>query len=860
MPDRSNRVRNAAKPVGPIEGNTRGRRSDLHCVSRYSLSSGAWIPTTTHPRALEPDALYDRLKALGIDFVTLTDTDSIDGAMAIAHHADVFVSEEITSQFPEDGFAVRILAYGISAEDHDEIARMRADLYALLALLRERQIAHAVARPLGPARGPAPTQEQIEKLLLLVPLWETRNGQLGPDANLLAERFLREATPEFVGALAARHALPLPPRPLAGSVGGSDDFSSHGAGRSLTRTPTEGGIAEFLADLRAARSIGEGEHGSAEQRAHALYSLAEIALSESPELLPEQSLEFAKGFARTLDAAGVVEPERALISGLRGILRETLGDVGGAILNHFASAFRGSMRETLQSPKVLTDLIGAPFGDRLAERGSHGAIFREVNARYIAAMTRYAESLRSLSSGPREHHVRELGALVGFHLLLLPYLVSYFQTGEERRTALRVARAITARPRFRPGAPRIAVFTDTYFDTNGIVTILERLEQWGIATGHDITIVTATGEREVRRDGFISLPVITEFGLPAYRDYALHFPSCLSVLELARSEAYDLIHVVTPGPVGISALLAARLLGIPLLGSYHTQLPEYARILTGNESLERVTWEFMRYFYSKCERILVPSQLQLEDLARRGFAKERLGLLPAGVDTRQFNPARRSDAFREAAGAKGKTLFLYVGRISREKDLELLADAYKRVLAEDAKVRLAFVGDGPLRADLEASLGATAHFTGVLKGEELAAAFASADVFVFPSATDTLGCVVLEAMASGLPPIVTDGGGAQESVRDGETGLVARAGNVTDFAAKMHDLASDARRRRAMGVRARAAALEVSWDKAFEKLYGDYEELSTHPTQERAPAQPAVATAPAPVHAPAPRDDEAPVR
>jgi glycosyltransferase involved in cell wall biosynthesis len=360
------------------------------------------------------------------------------------------------------------------------------------------------------------------------------------------------------------------------------------------------------------------------------------------------------------------------------------------------------------------------------------------------------------------------------------------------------------------------------------VTILERLEHWSLAAGRDVTIVTATGDREVRRDGFISLPVITEFGLPMYRDYALHFPSCLSVLELAQKESYDLIHVVTPGPVGISALIAARLLGIPLLGSYHTQLPEYARILTGNDSLERVLWEFMRYFYSKCERILVPSRLQMDDLAGRGFARERLGLLPAGVDTRLFNPARRSDEFRERVGAKRKTLLLYVGRVSREKDLDLLAAAYTRCLATGAAVRLAIVGDGPHREELERALGDSAYFAGILKGEELAAAFASADLFVFPSATDTLGCVVLEAMASGVPAIVTDGGGARESVQDGETGLVARAGSIDDFAAKILALAQDRARRRRMGARARAAALEVSWDKAFEKLYGDYAELTTH--------------------------------
>jgi len=807
-----------------------GCRVDLHCPSRRPGAPGDWFPDATASSPLDPQSLRDLLKSRGMDLVTLTDLDAIDGGLAIAHHPDVFLSEEISTAFPEDGFEVRLLAYGITPEDHAEITHRRDDLYALLSFLRDRRIPHALSRPLAACGDEAPTRERLEQLLLLVPLWETRNGRLGRDTNAVAERFLRAATPARIAELAARHALPIAPNPLRGAIGGSDDPSGLDAGRTYTYAAARGGLAAFLDDLRAGRTRGSGRHGSAERRAHALYSVAVDAFDQAPHLLPDRSLDFARGFARALEAAGAVEPERALIAGLRGIIHETLGDGSDGILRYLATALTGSIRETLTRPNLLADLVGAPLTAAVEERGDHAAVFREVNARYVATLTSIVGNPKELPRTPSEEHIRRLGALVGFHLLLLPYLVSFFQVGEERRTVQRIARALSARPRFRPGAPRIAVFTDTYYETNGVVSIIKELERWALATERDVTIVTASGEDAVRRDGFVNLPAVVEFELPHYRDFGLHFPSVLSVLELAETEGYDLIHVTTPGPVGASALLAARLLGIPLLGSYHTQIPEYARILTGSERFERVLWEFVRYIYSQCERVLAPSRAQVEDLAGRGFARERLGVLKTGVDVERFHPSRRSEAFRERVGAPaGTALLLYVGRVSKEKGLELLVEAHRSIIREGVSARLVIVGDGTYRPEMEAALGSDAFFTGTLLADELATAFASADVFVFPSTTDTFGCVVLEAMASGLPVVVTDGGGAKESVRDGETGFVARAGDAADFASKVARLASAPGTRRAMGRRARDAALGASWANAFEELYAEYEALSTWP-------------------------------
>jgi glycosyltransferase involved in cell wall biosynthesis len=780
-------------------------------------------------------ALYESLKSRGMSFVTFTDLDAIDAGVSIAHRPDAFLSEEISTLFPEDGFPVRILAYGISESQHVRIERCRGDLYALLAFLRASRIPHALSRPLAAHGAEEPTRERLERLTLLVPLWETRNGRLGRETNEVAERFLQSATPAQIAALAARHALPIAPNPLGAGIGGSDDPSGLDAGRTYTRIAplgrggAMGGTRALLEGLGAGAARAAGRHGTAERRAHAVYSRAVDAFDRAPHLLPDRSLDFARDFARTLEAAGVVEPERALIAGLRGIVDETLGDGSDGILRYLAAALTGSIRETLTRPHLLADLVGTPLNAAAEAGRDHAAVFRDVNARYVTTLTRIVGNPKELPLAPSEDHLRRLGALVGFHLLLLPYLVSFFQLGEERRTVQRIARALSARPRFRPGAPRIAVFTDTYYETNGVVSILTRLEKWALANERDVTIVTAFGEREVRRDGFVNLPSVVEFDLPFYRDFGLHFPSVLSVLELCEREGYDLIHVTTPGPVGACALLAARLLGIPLVGSYHTQVPEYARILTGSERLERVLWEFARYVYSQCERVLAPSSQQIADLAARGLARERLGLLRTGVDADLFHPRRRSAAFRERVGAQGSALLLYVGRVSKEKGLDLLADAYRRLLAEGVAARLVIVGDGPYRAELQAELGADAVFTGILKEEDLATAFASADLFVFPSATDTFGCVVLEAMASGMPVIVTDGGGARESVRDGATGFVARAGDAADFAAAIARLARSDAARRAMGRAAREAALASNWAGAFEALYSEYEALTTWP-------------------------------
>src|SRR4026209_1866806 len=223
------------------------------------------------------------------------------------------------------------------------------------------------------------------------------------------------------------------------------------------------------------------------------------------------------------------------------------------------------------------------------------------------------------------------------------------------------------------------------------------------------------------------------------------------MLDYIQREKFTEIIISTPGPVGLTALLAAKMLNLQTSGIYHTDFPQYVRILTEDSLLESAAWGYMHWFYGQLDTVFVNSEEYKQSWIKRGFDPAKLKILPRGLDTELFHPARRDSAFFEKFGASnGEVRLLYVGRISREKDLDLLADAYRRLRKEGLAVQLFVVGHGPYSKALAKSLP-DAFFTGYLKGKELVTAYASADIFVFPSTTDTFGNVILAGQAFGRP-------------------------------------------------------------------------------------------------------------
>src|SRR5438445_7759652 len=232
-----------------------------------------------------------------------------------------------------------------------------------------------------------------------------------------------------------------------------------------------------------------------------------------------------------------------------------------------------------------------------------------------------------------------------------------------------------------------------------------------------------------------------------------------------------------------------------------------------------MAWRYMHWFYGQLDTVYVNSEEYRQSWIRHGLNPERLKILPRGLDTELFHPARREPSFFEKFGACNREVrVLYVGRISREKDLDLLAAAYRLLRDEGLPVQLFVVGHGPYSDAFARSLP-EAFFTGYLTGNELATAYASADIFVFPSTTDTFGNVILEAQACGVPVIVSDSGGPKELVEDRTNGLITKSRDVNDFTQAIRSLVADPALRERMGNAARKSVTDRSWPNAFRKFW-----------------------------------------
>ncbi len=345
--------------------------------------------------------------------------------------------------------------------------------------------------------------------------------------------------------------------------------------------------------------------------------------------------------------------------------------------------------------------------------------------------------------------------------------------------------------------------------------------------GEQLVVVTSVGELTVTDGRIKNFRPIGEFELPEYELQKLSFPPILQVLDYIQREQFTEIIISTPGPMGLTGLLAADMLNLRKTAIYHTDFPEYIRILTEDRFLESLGWRYMQWLYGQQDTVFVNSEQYRQSWIDRGIDPEKLKLLPRGLDTELFSPARRDPTFWQKYAKKKSAIrnpkseivrLLYVGRLSKEKDLDVLAAAYTKLRDEKLPVKLVLVGHGPYTATLEETLP-DAIFTGYLAGNQLAIAYASADLFAFPSTTDTFGNVVLEAQASGLAAVVSDLGGPKELVEDGVDGIVTKAKDADDFARGIRTLVQDAELRKQMGARARDKVISRSWPNAFRKFW-----------------------------------------
>jgi glycosyltransferase involved in cell wall biosynthesis len=297
-----------------------------------------------------------------------------------------------------------------------------------------------------------------------------------------------------------------------------------------------------------------------------------------------------------------------------------------------------------------------------------------------------------------------------------------------------------------------------------------------------------------------------ELGVPGLPDLA----------ETLAEGRYDLVHVTAPGPAGVAASLLSRISGTPLLASYHTELAAYAGLRSGDGGLEAMSTAALAAFYTAPTRVLSPSPAADRSLLELGTDQARIGRWERGVDLTRFTPEKgESEAF------PGEVKVLYAGRLTREKGVELLAESFLRARSADPRLHLLLAGGGPEEGELRVRLGEHATFLGWLQGDELARVYASADVFLFCSRTDTYGQVLLEAGASGLPTVAVAEGGPAALIENRHTGLLCGP-DPDHLGGALLQLASSPLLRARLGEAAVHAARSRSWERALEQLADGY--------------------------------------
>ncbi|MFY9941769.1 MAG: glycosyltransferase [Desulfobacterales bacterium] len=803
-------------------------RVDLHVHSRFSQHPSQWfLKKIRCPESFtDPLHIYQTARQSGMSLVTIADHNTIEGALEIAHLPDTFLSEEITAYFPEDRCKVHVLAFAISEAQHQECRKLRMNLYDLVAYLNQYGICHALAHPLYAVNDKL-SLWHFERLLLLFRNFEL-NGARNPRLNAIITRVLAGLTAAELARLEERHQLPAAvPEPWRKHVvGGSDDHSGLTIARTFTAVDGADSIAAFFAGIENRRAQVHGVAATPATMAHNLYGIAYQYYKQRFDLGRYARKDLLIHFLDQL-----LDPQRPQSEGLVSRIyhfwqyrrRPKNPAVGAPSL---VAQIKAETRRLIQKNPDLF-LPATPAAEE--RRPLETTWQRFVNQVSNALVCQSADHLMNHLAGANLFRIfQTLGSAGGLYTLMAPYFLAYAHFTKDRCLGQAVERRFGIMPDTPADAGRekaVVQFTDTFYDVNGVALTLQQQVAMARRQGRPLTVITCDNGPHAVREGVCNFKPVRVYDLPEYPQQKLHLPPFLDLLDYCYENHFDQIHSATPGPVGLAALAIARILKLPISGTYHTAFPQYARFLTGDDALEDLTWKFTLWYYDQMDVIYAPSKNTKAELVQRGIKEDKIRVYPRGIDVQKFHPAKRNGFLRRRFQIDHRIVLLSVGRVSREKNLHLLAQAFQTLASQNAGVCLLVVGDGPYLEEMKrATRGLPCFFSGYLTGEELACAYASSDIFVFPSTTDTFGNVVMEAQASGLPVIVTDEGGPCENLLPGETGLMVPGGDVGALTGAMLKLAANPEQTARMGRAARRYMAARSFDAAFDQTWRLYQQ------------------------------------
>lgn len=794
-------------------------RMDTHCHSHASskpVIAAAGIVGAPESYS-EPERVYEQARKRGMDLVTITDHDTIDGAMELVEkHYDRFVvGQEVSVHFPEDRCLLHVLVWDLNPALHEEIAEhnLREDVYQFAAWLAERNLPHALAHPLY-VQNARLTPWHIERCALLFKNFETINGAHDDSLNTSIARFVRSLSPNKIQRLVDTHGIkPHWPRVWEkGCTGGSDDHALLNVGRAWTSMkwdPVEElDAAAFVRRIGQGHGVAGGEGGHSSLLAHQISTVGAQHFARTGHHKRSPAGRYASAKLLRFFGATAPAPSKARLVASHLWRKAVPFEIKrrratSATLPLLLKDFKATLD---RHPSLKANLDPKTWDDGPAV-SQHDEMAAFVSDLITTMSTTLNGTIpEALASKEYKDVGRQIQTYAMLQLAQLPYILSLYCQNKERRFVQEFAdHTQTHDPDEATRPTRVLKFTDTLADVNGVCRFIQNTARTAGAMGHDLTVFTSTRLELPEIDNVRNFTPIFAMKMPKYETLDLALPPLLEMLRAADEMRPDVIHISTPGPVGMAGMLAAKLMRVPVVGVYHTDFPSYVDELFDDHVSTVICKNFMSLFYKQFRAVFSRSDDYASRLEALGLSKDKLVKLKPGFDNEQFSRELRDESVWDEHGVpRDAVKVLFCGRVSTEKNLPLIVERWASMRAQCAAsgvdARFVVVGDGPYKKKMEKLLeGQGAHFLGFRHGEELATLYASCEIFAFPSTTDTLGQVVMEAQASGVPVVATDQGGPKEVIEHNVSGLVLSIEDPDAWCGAIVELACDAGRRDAMG-------------------------------------------------------------
>jgi glycosyltransferase involved in cell wall biosynthesis len=740
-------------------------RADLHAHSKYSEHPSEWFLQRLGAQEsyVEPEFIYKTAKSRGMDLVTITDHNMIEGSIILhgLHPEDTITGVESTAYFPEDECKVHILVYGLSEDQFNDIQKIRRDIYQLRDFLRQENLAHAVAHATYSVNGKI-TIEHLEKLILLFDVFEGLNGGREDIHNTIWFKTLSSLTPDHIGRLYERYRIePFSDTPwIKGFTGGSDDHAGLFNGQSYTVAEIDtANVKDFLDCIKNKATTPAGRHNDYQSLVFMVYKVA-YDFSKQKNAGKISGTILSQLFNLIFEKQKLGLKDRLKIKRLKSIAKKDPHSKIYLLLHDLVEELRPEKKLTINEKLNMVHDKIALIADEFLYSFFHSLA-------------------HDLESGDVINIVKNISAVLPGIFLSMPFFSSLSHMHDNRHLLNELS------ARFCIGNSKksksVLWFTDSLVDLNGVSTTLQQLGWLAHNKNLDLKIVTSLREEENHGSlspNIVNLPHIYCVKIPDYESYELKIPSVLKSLEIIYDLKPDEIYISTPGPIGLLGLLASKLLRVKSTGIYHTDFSAEVSKIIEDESVSSFFENVVKWFYDKMDEIGIFTEEYIKILADRGFDTSKMRIFNRGIDSALFQPLdTKKEGDNELHGLPKGINLLYAGRVSKDKNMTFLLDVYREIIKHHADVNLVIAGDGPYLDTMkqDAQDLDRVRFLGLVEHSNLPEIYSSTHALVFPSVTDTFGMAVLESQSCGLPALVSDRGGPKKIVKNGETGYVIPA-------------------------------------------------------------------------------------